>query len=85
MTPATVLLTSDEAAALIGVGLRTFRRWQAQGRIRPARRVGASYLFTADEVRRVIALPRPRPGRPPKRPLQLDQQRQPQHALGRAS
>jgi excisionase family DNA binding protein len=64
-----VLLTSSEAAQALKVTRHTIGEWTRSGRMRFARRVpgprGGTYLYTAGEVARVAALPRPRRGRKP--------------------
>jgi predicted site-specific integrase-resolvase len=69
MTPVlfTPLFDARRAAAALDVSRATIVRWVANGYMHAADVINGAYVFTADEVERVAALPRPRRGRPPKR------------------
>lgn len=57
------LLTTREAAELLGVGRQTVVRWVDEGHAQPTKRMAGpngSYVFTADEIERLRATPRPR-------------------------
>jgi excisionase family DNA binding protein len=56
----TPLFNSQEAAAVLGVDVRTVQRWVREGRMRPAKTSRGSHIFTGDEIQRVSALPRRR-------------------------
>ncbi len=57
------LLTSDEAAQLLGVSGQTVRRYITAGRLEVVRKVGKARLVHRSDVE---ALERPRRGRPRK-------------------
>jgi predicted DNA-binding transcriptional regulator AlpA len=50
-----LLVTAAEAAALCGKSLRTWRTWDAAGRIPRPVRIGRSTLWRADELRAWVA------------------------------
>lgn len=66
----TPIVTSAEAAELLGVSRFTVIRWTNEGHMHPARTLGSGVhavrLFTVDEIERVRATPRPRKPRTPK-------------------
>ena len=55
-----LLLTTSQAAALCGRSLRTFRTWDAAGRIPQPVRIGRSTLWRAEELRAWVAAGCPR-------------------------
>jgi predicted DNA-binding transcriptional regulator AlpA len=55
-----LLLTAKEAAAACGKSLRSWRTWDAGGRIPRPVRIGRSTLWRADELRRWIEAGCPR-------------------------
>jgi excisionase family DNA binding protein len=61
------MLTTQQAADILGVGASTVRAWAASGRLR-AVKLGKTYILTERDVR---AFQKPRPGRPrgSRRPL----------------
>ena len=57
---APLLLRAHEAAALCAVALRTWRSWDAAGKIPQPVRIGRSTLWRAEELRQWIAAGCPR-------------------------
>ena len=55
-----LLLTTSQAVALCGRSLRTFRTWDAAGRIPQPVRIGRSTLWRAEELRAWVAVGCPR-------------------------
>lgn len=49
------MLRIGEAAELLGVGVETVRRWDAEGRLRTDRSRGRQRLVPVSEVRRLLA------------------------------
>ena len=49
------MLRIGEAAELLGVGVDTLRRWEADGRLRTVRTEGGQRLVTLGEVSRLLA------------------------------
>lgn len=66
-----VYLTTREVAALFNVNPHTIGRWVDNGRMKAAARA-PGYVFTAAEVARVMALPRPKRGGARQRRKQND-------------
>lgn len=58
--PDTLLVTAKQAAMLCSKSLRTWRTWDAAGRIPRPVRVGRSTLWRADELRAWVAAGCPR-------------------------
>ena len=56
-------LSAKEVASLVGVSLRTVRRWIAEGTL-PAARVGGVVRIRRRDLERVLTPPSPRPRRP---------------------
>ena len=52
---APVTLRLGQAAEMLGVGVDTLRRWEAEGRLRVERSSGAQRLVPLDEVVRLLA------------------------------
>jgi predicted DNA-binding transcriptional regulator AlpA len=50
-----LLLTAAQAAALLGRSVRTWRTWDAAGKIPQAIRVGRSAFWRPDELRAWVA------------------------------
>ena len=50
-----LLLTALQAAEMFGAGLRTWRTWQATGRIPQPIRIGRKIYWRSDELRAWIA------------------------------
>jgi prophage regulatory protein len=55
-----LLLRAPDAAALCGISLRTWRSWDAAGKIPQPVRIGRSTLWRAEEIRQWIAAGCPR-------------------------
>ena len=55
-----LLLTAKSAAAMCGKSLRTWRTWDAAGRIPRPMRIGRSVLWRAEELRDWVAAGCPR-------------------------
>ena len=53
--PAALLLTGRQAAALCGRSLRTWRAWDAAGRVPRAIRIGHSAFWRPEELRAWVA------------------------------
>lgn len=60
VSPAPLLLTAQEAAAMCGKALRTWRSWDAAGMIPRPIRIGRSTLWRAEELRAWVAAGCPR-------------------------
>ena len=59
-SPLPLLLTARQAATLCGKSLRTWRSWDAAGRIPQPVRIGRSTLWRAEELRAWVAAGCPR-------------------------
>lgn len=69
--PDVYLFTTGEAAAALGVDVKTIVRWVKNGRMKAAKRITIGrgvYIFTGDEIARVAALPKLRRGPKPVPP-----------------
>lgn len=60
ISPAPLLLTAQEAAAMCSKSTRTWRAWDAAGRIPQPVRIGRSTLWRTDELRAWVAAGCPR-------------------------
>lgn len=69
------MLRIGEAAELLGVGVETVRRWDAEGRLRTDRSRGRQRLVPLSEVRRLLA--ERRRGRDARAPRQSARNRLP--------
>jgi molybdopterin-binding protein len=65
MTNRDTLLRVGQAAEMLGVGVDTLRRWEAEGRLRVERSAGGQRMVPVTEVTRLLAERRAAtPGRP---------------------
>jgi excisionase family DNA binding protein len=55
MEAETKLFLTGEAARALEVSALTIRQWDREGRIKSTRTLGGFRIFTAEEIRRVIA------------------------------
>jgi excisionase family DNA binding protein len=55
------LLTTGQAAARLGVDVKTLRRWERKGAITSVRTPGNHRRFRAADVDQLLALPDPEP------------------------
>lgn len=69
-----IVYSTEETAQKLGVTTGTVRRYVHTQWLRPLRKVGRTWIFTADEVERCrLAGPKYRGGRPPKKEGQANE------------
>lgn len=63
------LYMTSQAAKAAGISKQTLYTWVAEGKVKMPKMIGNARIWTESEVAQLKRVPRPKPGRKPKRKI----------------